>query len=89
MPDVPFSDWINGLVVDTLTGPEKLPLLDGTTSKHATAALLAAFTIDQLHQASVITTVADSDELNVFQSDVEKILTAQNFFICLRTPPST
>jgi hypothetical protein len=80
MPDVPFSDWINGLVVDTLTGPEKLPLLDGTTSKHATAALLAAFTIDQLHQASVITTVADSDELNVFQSDVEKILTAQNFF---------
>jgi hypothetical protein len=80
MPDVPFSDWINGLVVDTLTGPEKLPLLDGTTSKHATAALLAAFTIDQLHQASVITTVADSDELNVFQSDVEKIITAQNFF---------
>ena len=80
MPDVSFADWIAGLAADTLTGPEKFPLLDGTSSRHATAALLAAFAIDQLHQASVITTVADADELNVFQSDVEKIITAQNFF---------
>ena len=80
MPDVPFADWINGLAADTLTGPEKLPLLDVATSKHATASLLAAFAIDQLHQAAVITTISDADELNVFQSDVEKIITAQNFF---------
>jgi hypothetical protein len=80
MPDVSFADWIAGLAADTLTGPEKFPLLDGTSSRHATAALLAAFAIDQLHQASVITTVADADELNVFQSDIEKIITAQNFF---------
>lgn len=75
-----FADWIAGLSADTLSGVEKFPLLDGSTSKHATAALLAAFTIDQLHQASVVTTLNDADELNVFQSDVEKIITADNFF---------
>ena len=80
MPDVSFSDWVASLAADTLTGPEKLPLLDGATSRHATAALLAAFAVDQLHQAAVITTVNDADELNVFQSDIEKIITAQNFF---------
>lgn len=80
MPDVTFSDWVAVLAVDTLTGPEKIPLLDGTSSRHATAALLAAFAVDQLHQASVITTLADTDEIVAFQSDVEKILTAQNFF---------
>lgn len=80
MPDVSFADWVAGLAVDTLTGPEKIPLLDGTSSRHATAALLAAFAVDQLHQASVITTLADADEIVAFQSDVEKILTAQNFF---------
>jgi hypothetical protein len=80
VPDVSFSDWVASLAADTLTGPEKLPLLDGATSRHATAALLAAFAVDQLHQAAVITTVNDADELNVFQSDIEKIITAQNFF---------
>jgi hypothetical protein len=80
MPDISFSDWVAGLAADTLTGPEKLPLLDGTTSRHVTAALLAAFAVDQLHQAAVITTINDADELNVFQSDIEKIITAQNFF---------
>jgi len=80
VPDVSFSDWVASLAADTLTGPEKFPLLDGTTSRHATAALLAAFAVDQLHQAAVITTVNDADELNVFQSDIEKIITAQNFF---------
>lgn len=80
MANVSFADWVAGLAVDTLSGGEKFPLLDVTTSKHATAALLAAFTIDQLHQASVVTTLGDTDELNVFQSDVEKIITADNFF---------
>jgi len=80
MPNPTFAEWVAGLAVDTLSGPEKFPLLDVTTSKHATATLLAAFTIDQLHQASVITSVGDTDELNVFQSDVEKIITADNFF---------
>ena len=80
MPNVTFSDWITGLAADTLSGVEKFPLLDGATSKHATAALLAAFTIDQLHQASVVTAINDTDELNIFQSDVEKIITADNFF---------
>lgn len=80
MPDVTFSQWIAGLAADMLGGAEKIPLLDGATSKQVTASVLAAFVIDQLHQAPVITTVADADELNVFQSDVEKIITADNFF---------
>lgn len=80
MPDVTFSDWVNGLTVDALGGSEKIPLLDGTSSRHITASLLAAFAVDQLHQAAVVTTLADTDEISVFQSDVEKILTAQNFF---------
>ena len=80
MPDISFADWVTGLAADTLSGVEKFPLLDVSTPKHATAALLAAFTIDQLHQAGVVTTLNDADELNVFQSDVEKIITADNFF---------
>lgn len=84
MPDVPFSTWVAGLAADTLSGPEKIPLLDvdGTTSKHATATLLAAFAVDQLQAAGVatITTLNDSDMLNAFQSNVAKKLTAQNFF---------
>lgn len=80
MPDVSFETWVAGLAADTLTGGEKFPLLDSSTSKHATATLLAAFTVDTLHQAAVITTLADGDELVAFQSDVEKVLTAANFF---------
>jgi hypothetical protein len=84
MPDVSFSTWIAGLAADTLSGPEKIPLLDvdGTTSKHATATLLAAFAVDQLQAAAVstITTLNDADMLNAFQSGVAKKLTAQNFF---------
>lgn len=80
MPDVTFSDWLTGLTVDTLTGVESILLLESTTAKSTTAAALAAFVVDQLHQASVITTLNDADELNVFQSDVEKIVTADNFF---------
>lgn len=80
MANLTFADWVAGLSVDTLTGAEKFPCLDDTTSKYATATLLAAFAIDQLHQASVVTTLNDADELNVFQSDVEKIITADNFF---------
>lgn len=80
MADISFADWVAGLAVDTLSGPEKIPLLDGTTSKHITASLLAAFAVDQLHQAAVVTALNDADELNAFQSDVEKIITAQNFF---------
>ena len=80
MADISFSTFVAGLSADTVTGAEKIPLLDGSTSKQATASVLAAFVIDQLHQASVITTLADSDELNAFQSDVEKIITSSNFF---------
>lgn len=80
MPDVSFSDWLAGLPVDTLSGPEKVPVLDGTISRHVTASLLAAFTIDQLHQAAVATSLSDADKINAFQSDVEKVITAQNFF---------
>lgn len=84
MPDVPFSTWVAGLAADTLSGPEKIPLLDvdGTTSKHTTATLLAAFAVDQLQAAGVatITTLNDADTLNAFQSNVAKKLTAQNFF---------
>jgi len=84
LPDVTFSNWIAGLAADTLSGPEKIPLVDvnGTTSKHATATLLAAFAVDQLQASGVptITTLDDADMLNAFQSNVVKKLTAQNFF---------
>jgi hypothetical protein len=80
LPDVTFSNWIAGLAADTLTGPEKVPLVDGTTSRHVTATLLAAFVVETLHKAAVVTTLNDADEVNVFQSDVEKIITVQNFF---------
>ena len=83
MPDVSFSDFVTGLAAETigtLAGSEKFPLVDGTTSRHVTATLLAAFAVDTLHQAAVITTLNDADEMNVFQSDIEKILTVQNFF---------
>ena len=82
MADVPFSEWVAGLAVDTLTGPEKIPVVDGTTSKHVTATLLAAFSLEQLQATAVpsITTLNDADMLNAFQSGVVKKLTAQNFF---------
>lgn len=82
MADVPFSEWVAGLAVDTLTGPEKIPVVDGTTSKHVTATLLAAFSLEQLQATAVpsITTLNDADMLNAFQSGVVKKLTAENFF---------
>ena len=82
MADVPFSEWVAGLAVDTLTGPEKIPVVDGTSSKHVTATLLSAFSLEQLQATAVpaITTLNDADMLNAFQSSVVKKLTAQNFF---------
>jgi hypothetical protein len=79
MSTVSFSDFIAGLPVDLLTGPEKFPLLDGTSSRHATAALLATFVLDKLRNATVITTLNDTDTISVFQSGVAKILTAESF----------
>ena len=80
MPDVSFADFVSGLAIDTLSGGEKFPLVDGNNQKHATASLIAAFAVDQLHQASVITTMNNADEVSIFQSDIEKIITAENFF---------
>jgi hypothetical protein len=80
MADVSFVDWVAGLAVDVVGGSEKIPLIDGTSIAHVTPNLLADFAVDKLHQAAVITTLGDSDEINAFQSDVEKIITAQNFF---------
>lgn len=80
MPDKTFAEFVADLSVDVIGGAEKIPLLDGSTTKYATASLLAAFAVDQLHQAAVVTTLNDADEVVAFQSDVEKIITAQNFF---------
>ena len=80
MVDVSFSDFMAGLPSDTLGGAEAIPLMDGVTIRKVTAPVLAAFVVDQLHQASVVTSVGDSDEIVLFQSDVEKVITASNFF---------
>ena len=78
MADVPYSDFVTGLAVDSIGGSEKMPVVDGSTPKHVTPNLLSAYAVDQLHGAAVITTIGDSDEVVVFQSDVEKIITAAN-----------
>jgi membrane-bound serine protease (ClpP class) len=54
VPDVTFSEWLAGLSVDTLTGPEKVPVLDGTTSRYVTATLLAAFVVGGLTVAGFV-----------------------------------
>ena len=55
MPDVAWKDWLAGLTVDTIGGAEKMPVLDGTTNKNITTALMSAYTIDQLVAASAVT----------------------------------
>lgn len=79
MPNVPFSDFVTGLALDTIGGSEKLPLVDGSTNKHVTPAVIAAYVIDQLHGAGVITSLTDAHQLSVFTSgDDEKIITFAN-----------
>ena len=77
MPDISFTDFVGGLSADTVGGSEKIPVID-TTPFHVTPNLLAAYAIDQLHGAAVITSLNDADEVVVFQSDVEKIITVAN-----------
>lgn len=79
MADVPFSTFVAGLAVDSIGGSEKLPLVESSTNKHVTPDLLAAYTIDQIHGATVITSLTDSHQLPVFTSgDDERIITFAN-----------
>lgn len=79
MPDVSFSDYVNGLSADTIGGSEKIPAVDVSTDKHVTPDLLSAYTIDQIHGATVITSLTDSHQLPVFTSgDDERIITFEN-----------
>ena len=70
MPDINWKDWLAGLSVDSIGGAEKLPVLDATTPKHVTAALLSAYTIDQLVAAGALTPTA-GDALLMERSGTE------------------
>lgn len=79
MPDVQFSNFVAGLALDTIGGSEKLPVVDGSTNRHVTPTTLAAYAIDQLHAATVITSLTDAHQLSVFTSgDEERIITFEN-----------
>ena len=81
MVDVSWDTFIGALAADTITGAEKVPMLDtdASTAKHITPDLVAAYTIDQLHGASVITSLGDTHQLSVFTTgDDEKIITFAN-----------
>jgi hypothetical protein len=52
---ISWKDWLAGLVVDTIGGAEKMPVLDGTTPKHITTDLMATYAIAQLLAATSIT----------------------------------
>lgn len=74
-----FHAFISGAAVDTIGGSEKLPVVESGSTKHVTPALLAAYAIDQLHGAGVITTLTGTHQLSVFTSgDDEKIITFAN-----------
>ena len=79
MPNVAWTTFVAALSVDTIGGSEKIPVEDAGTGKHITPDLQAAYTIDQLHGASVITALTDAHQLSVFTSaDDEKIITFAN-----------
>lgn len=79
MPDISFESFVNGLPVDVLQGPEKLPLIDGAATRHATAALLAQFTLDQLEAAAATTDLDNVDKIPVFRAGVERSFNASSF----------
>jgi hypothetical protein len=69
---------VTALSTDTVSGAELIPLVD-TTSKKTSPADLAAYTIDTLHSAAVITSLGDTHQLSVFTAgDDEKIITFAN-----------
>lgn len=79
MVDVAYSTFVTGLTVDAIGGSEIMPVVDVTTPKTVTPDLIAAYTIDQLHGAGVITALTDTHQLSVFTSgDAEKIITFAN-----------
>jgi len=62
---------------NSLDGTERI-LAQGADGACITTAVMAAYAVDQLHQADVITSLSDAHELVVFVSDVEKIITVAN-----------
>ena len=62
----------------SLDGAERM-LAEAADGKVITTAVMAAYAVDQLHEAAVITDIADANEIVVFQTDTEKIITAANF----------
>jgi hypothetical protein len=71
---IPWKDWLAGLVVDTIGGAEKMPVLDGTTAKHITTDLMATYTIAQLMAASNVAP-ATGDSLLVERSGARRRMT--------------
>ncbi|MEM6362813.1 MAG: hypothetical protein AAF745_00190 [Planctomycetota bacterium] len=55
MPDVPWTDFVAGLSLDTIGGSEKMPVLEGTTAAHVTPSALSDYVINQLTSAAAVT----------------------------------
>ena len=61
----------------SIAGTERL-LAQGADGSVILVSAIAAYAVDQLHGATVITSLSGTDEVVVFQSDVEKIITVTN-----------
>ena len=76
MADKPMSG-MSAIAIGDIDGTERL-LAQGADGSVITTAVVAAYAVDQLHGATVITSLNGTDEVVFFQSDVEKIITAAN-----------
>lgn len=75
MADAPMSG-MSEIAIGDIDGNRLLA--EGADGAVITTTVLAAYAVDQLHGATVITSLADTDEAVVFQSDAEKIITVLN-----------
>ena len=74
MADKPIS----GMPVDASLGGAERMLAQGADGSVVLVSALAAYAVDQLHSAAVITSLVGTDEVVIFKSDVEKIITVTN-----------
>lgn len=58
MADVFFKDFVNGLSVDAVGGSEKIPVVDGTTTKYQTPDLIKSYIIAALTASGAVTPTA-------------------------------
>jgi len=59
MADVFFKDFVNGLSVDAVGGAEKIPVVDGATTKYQTPDLIKAYIIAALTASGAVTPTAN------------------------------